>query len=161
MMGTSPSSATRWTGDSKLGAPGREHVSWTQGWSWVRHQETRLGMPKGVCALRSEAGLGSRSWLAHQESSVTRGDRARIRGSDLTGNRSGRGGQGGKDGEGSAMLHGGRSFLEHASLLLLWPRCLACGILVPRPGIEPAPPAVEAWSLNLRTTREVPSLLWP
>ena len=29
-------------------------------------------------------------------------------------------------------------------------------ILVPRPGIEPAPPAVEAQSLNCWTTREVP-----
>ncbi|XP_057389546.1 zinc finger protein 320-like isoform X2 [Balaenoptera acutorostrata] len=36
----------------------------------------------------------------------------------------------------------------------------ACGILVPRPGIEAAPPAVEAWSLNHWTTREVPSLTW-
>ena len=24
-----------------------------------------------------------------------------------------------------------------------WPHCAACGILVPRPGIEPVPPAVE------------------
>ena len=30
-----------------------------------------------------------------------------------------------------------------------------CGILVPQPGIEPVPPAVEAWSLNHWTTREV------
>ena len=33
---------------------------------------------------------------------------------------------------------------------------VACGILVPRPGIEPRPPAVEAWSLNHWTAREVP-----
>ena len=32
----------------------------------------------------------------------------------------------------------------------------ACGILVPQPGIEPAPPALWAWSLNHWTTREVP-----
>ena len=32
----------------------------------------------------------------------------------------------------------------------------ACGILVPRPGIEPTPPAVEAWNLNHWTAREVP-----
>ena len=32
----------------------------------------------------------------------------------------------------------------------------ACGILAPRPGIKPAPPALEAWSLNRWTTREVP-----
>ena len=33
------------------------------------------------------------------------------------------------------------------------------GILVPRPGIESAPPAVEALSLNHWTTREVPIFL--
>ena len=33
---------------------------------------------------------------------------------------------------------------------------LACGILVPPPGIEPMPTAVEAWSLNHWTAREVP-----
>ena len=37
-----------------------------------------------------------------------------------------------------------------------WPRRTACGRLVPRPGIEPTPPAVEAWSPNHWTTREVP-----
>ena len=35
----------------------------------------------------------------------------------------------------------------------------ACGPLVPQPGIKPAPPALEAWSLNHRTDREVPQLL--
>ena len=35
------------------------------------------------------------------------------------------------------------------------PHCEACGILVPRPGIEPIPPAVEARSLNHWTAREV------
>ena len=33
----------------------------------------------------------------------------------------------------------------------------ACGILVPQPGIEPTPPAVEAQSLNHWTAREVPT----
>ena len=33
---------------------------------------------------------------------------------------------------------------------------MACVILVPRAGIEPTPPAVEAWSLNHWTAREVP-----
>ena len=33
---------------------------------------------------------------------------------------------------------------------------MACGILVPRPGIEPAPPALEAQSLNHWTAREAP-----
>ena len=34
--------------------------------------------------------------------------------------------------------------------------CKACGILVPWPGIDPMPPAVEAWNLNHWTAREVP-----
>ena len=40
--------------------------------------------------------------------------------------------------------------------LIFWPHCAACGILVLRPGLEPAPPAEEAQSLNHWTTREVP-----
>ena len=32
----------------------------------------------------------------------------------------------------------------------------AYGILVPQPGMEPVPPAMGAWRLNLWTTREVP-----
>ena len=39
-----------------------------------------------------------------------------------------------------------------------WPLGLACGILVPQPGIEPRPPAVEVWSPNHWTAREVPGL---
>ena len=39
-----------------------------------------------------------------------------------------------------------------------WPRCTACRILVPRPGIEPGPPAVEAPSPNHWTAREFPLL---
>ena len=34
--------------------------------------------------------------------------------------------------------------------------CGACGILVPQPGMEPMPPAVEAPNLNHWTAREVP-----
>ena len=34
---------------------------------------------------------------------------------------------------------------------------MACGISVPSPGIEPAPPALEARSLNHWTARELPS----
>ena len=41
------------------------------------------------------------------------------------------------------------------NLLFFWPRCVACGILVPQPGKEPVPPAVEVWSINHRTAREV------
>ena len=33
---------------------------------------------------------------------------------------------------------------------------MACGILVPQPGIEPTPPELEASSLNYWTAREVP-----
>ena len=35
----------------------------------------------------------------------------------------------------------------------------ACRILAPQPGIQPEPPAVEAWSLNHGTTREEPVFL--
>ena len=34
----------------------------------------------------------------------------------------------------------------------------ACGILVPWPGLEPVSPALEGWSLNHLTTREVPKV---
>ena len=37
-----------------------------------------------------------------------------------------------------------------------WPSPKACGILVPRPGIQPMPSAVKAWSPNHWTAREVP-----
>ena len=42
------------------------------------------------------------------------------------------------------------------TLFVFWPRHTACEILVPRPGIEPVHPAVEAQSPNRWTTREVP-----
>ena len=35
-------------------------------------------------------------------------------------------------------------------------KILACGILVPQPGVGPVTPALEAQSLNHWTTREVP-----
>ena len=44
-----------------------------------------------------------------------------------------------------------------------WPQCVACGILVPQPRIEPATPEVEVQSVNHWTAREVPLLhffLW-
>ena len=37
-----------------------------------------------------------------------------------------------------------------------WPYQMACGILVPQPGTEPAPPVLEVRSLNPCTAREVP-----
>lgn len=36
--------------------------------------------------------------------------------------------------------------------------CSSCAISVPQPGMRPAPWALEMWSLNCRTTREVPVL---
>ena len=39
---------------------------------------------------------------------------------------------------------------------LSWPHRTSCGLLVPPPGIEPTPPALEAQSLNHWTTREAP-----
>ena len=41
--------------------------------------------------------------------------------------------------------------------LFFRPQHVGCGILVPHPGIEPVPPALEAWSLNHWTAREVPA----
>ena len=41
---------------------------------------------------------------------------------------------------------------------LFWPHCTARGILVPRPGVEPGSPVVEAWSPNHWTTREFPQI---
>ena len=41
-----------------------------------------------------------------------------------------------------------------------WPHREACGILAPRPGIEAVPAAVEVWSLNPWTTREVHTMLF-
>ena len=38
-----------------------------------------------------------------------------------------------------------------------WPRSVACGVLVPWPGIEPEPSALEVWSLNPWTAREAPA----
>ena len=40
--------------------------------------------------------------------------------------------------------------------LLFWPYCVACRILVPRPGTEPRPMAVKAPSPNHWTAREIP-----
>ena len=40
-----------------------------------------------------------------------------------------------------------------------WPRHVACGILVPRPGIESGPLAVKVPRPNHRTTREFPTII--
>ena len=42
--------------------------------------------------------------------------------------------------------------------LMFWPCRMACGMLVPQPGIELLPSAVEAQSLNQWSTKEVASL---
>ena len=47
-------------------------------------------------------------------------------------------------------------FVIGTSIIFFWPRLVAYGILVPRPGIKPVPPALEAQSLNHWATREVP-----
>ena len=39
--------------------------------------------------------------------------------------------------------------------LFFWSCCVACGILVPQPGIKPVPPALEAQSVNHWTTKGV------
>ena len=55
-------------------------------------------------------------------------------------------------------------FIEFVTILLrfyvlvFWPRGEASGILAPRSGIEPEPPAVEARGLNHWTTREVSTI---
>ena len=40
-----------------------------------------------------------------------------------------------------------------------WPHYVACGILVPEPGIEPVPPTVKVWIVDHWATRQVPWLL--
>ena len=44
-----------------------------------------------------------------------------------------------------------------SGLLSVWLHHVACGILVPQPGIEPAPLAMKDWSSNHWTVREFPS----
>ena len=57
-------------------------------------------------------------------------------------------------------------FVLSLSVSLFWLHHTACGILIPWPGIEPGPLAVNAWSPNHWTTRELPSIMfflnpWP
>ena len=46
--------------------------------------------------------------------------------------------------------------LKKIFFFFFWPHGVAHRILAPLPGIKPAPPAVEAWSLNHWSAREVP-----
>ena len=38
-----------------------------------------------------------------------------------------------------------------------WPCHIACGTLLPSPGVKPVPPALEAWSLNPWRAKKVPT----
>ena len=42
--------------------------------------------------------------------------------------------------------------------LFFWLYHTACGVLVPQPEMEPAPPAVDVWSLNQWVTRKIPGI---
>ena len=46
--------------------------------------------------------------------------------------------------------------------IYIWIHCVSCRILVPPPGINPEPPAVEVQSPNHWTSREFPQIfnLW-
>ena len=45
-------------------------------------------------------------------------------------------------------------------LIFFWPHHMTWGILVPGLGIKPIPPALEVWSLNHWTAREVPNMFF-
>ena len=63
----------------------------------------------------------------------------------------------GQEGWTSWDLEGYREFVGLFFFsVFFWPHCMACGVLVPPPGIKPAPPALEAQNLNHWTAREVP-----
>ena len=49
-------------------------------------------------------------------------------------------------------------FLLLLFIYFFWPCCPGCGILITRPGIEPQPLAVEAWSLTHWASRGVPEV---
>ena len=51
-------------------------------------------------------------------------------------------------------------FYFYSFIYIFWLRCAACGNLVPGPGIEPMPRALEAQNLNHWTTREVPGMFY-
>ena len=48
-------------------------------------------------------------------------------------------------------------YYKSNKVTLFWPRCTTCGILVPRPGIELVPPAVETQRPNHWTARKFPN----
>ena len=50
------------------------------------------------------------------------------------------------------------SDIDSFVFLFFWPHCVACGILVPQPGIKPIFSALGVKSLNHWTSREIPRL---
>ena len=50
------------------------------------------------------------------------------------------------------------AFIYLFYLFIFLPHCVACEILVPRPGIEPGPSAVRVQSLNHWTARKFPTV---
>ena len=46
--------------------------------------------------------------------------------------------------------------IDHLLFIYFFLLCMACGILVPQPGIEPVPSTVKVWSPNHWTAREFP-----
>ena len=55
----------------------------------------------------------------------------------------------------SVTLHYSQGFYFTSFHLFFWPHHMACRILLPQPGTEPMPPAVEAQGLNNWAAREV------
>ena len=53
-------------------------------------------------------------------------------------------------------LHSSPKGRKEFTFFFFWSPHVASGILVPQPGIEPVPPAVEAWSPNHWIAKEVP-----
>ena len=50
-------------------------------------------------------------------------------------------------------------YTGHSFFFFFWSHHMACGLLVPRPGIESRPPAVGLWSPNHWTAWEFPPIL--
>ena len=48
-----------------------------------------------------------------------------------------------------------QNYYQHRILFYFWPHNVACGILVPWPGIEPEPLGLKVWSPNHWTTGEL------
>ena len=66
--------------------------------------------------------------------------------------------EGTSSGESGTESHPSSTTDPSLVFFFFWPHLAACRILVPWPGMEPTPPAVEAWNLNHWTAREVPTV---